>query len=601
MLNKTITLACALFGLLSAISLEAWLRSRISKNVTTTRTYNTVRNRSSEFWSNQYLPLIIMLAVVAAAIGFAVSPWNAAVFFGGAVLCYISVLLGSRTVVTGSISSADHAASGNIRESLRTAYRSAAVMGLFVTSFALIGLGLLFLFLDTDRLISLIASFGLGASITSLCLSLSGTAFSGAYSLSVKSDDFTDYTGMFIGSGSDFVETYILSACAAALLASVGVDTSGVTSTFTVSSAAKYPLVVLAAGIVASVIGILAYRGRVVKNPAAGLTAGNYIAAVIVLLVSLYFSKQVLQSYVYGFCVASGIVAAVIAGETAKLFSSDSALFKKNVPSARTVGASQSMIYSLSIGMMSVILPALLTTTAMVVAYKFANFYGIALAAVGINSMAGINSAVRGFTINTASSSEIASVIIDSDESPNPADVLLTASVRSDVIGKTYSAIATIITMTAMFTALSVVADSLAAYLLSTRVFIGLTTGAVFVFVCAGLIIRSIRLTGTVLRERLDNVNYYDEKHINTLRGLVPLYVASVIVPVLAGLLGGINTLTAFTCSVTVTGMCMLFAFNNSGRYFDRMATETLGNIIKVMVVAAIVFAPVFIKLGGAL
>ena len=600
MLNKTITLACALFGLLTAIALEAWLRSRITKDATTTKTYNTLRNRYSEYWSNQYLPLIVMLAVVAAAIGFAVSPWNAAVFFGGAVLCFVSVILGSRTVVTGSISSASHAASGDIRGSLRTAYRSAAVMGLFVSSFALIGLGSLFFFLNTGKLVSLIASFGLGASVTSLCLSLSGTAFSGAYSLSVKSDDYTDYTGMFIGSGADFVETYILSACAAALLASVGVDTSGVTSTFTVSSAAKYPLIVLAAGIVASVAGILAYRGRIVKNPAAGLTAGNYAAAVIVILVAMLFSNRVLQSYVYGFCVASGIIAALAAGETAKLFSSDGVIFKKNVPSPRTVGASQSMIYSLSIGMMSVVIPAAFTAAAMLVAFNFANFYGVALAAVGINSMAGINSAVRGFSINTASSSEIASVIIEGGSSPDPADVLLTASVRTDVIGKTYSAVATIITLTAMFTALSVIAGNIPTNLLSTSVFYGMTIGAVFVFASAGLIIRSIRMTATVLRDRLDKVNY-DEKHINTLRGLVPLYMVSFIVPGIAGFACGINGLIAFTCSVTVTGMCMLFAFNNSGRYFDRMATETLGNVIKVMVVAAIVFAPVFMKLGGAL
>ena len=178
MLDKILTLACALFGLLTAVSLEAWLRSRIAKNATTTDTYKTVRNRNSEYWSNQYLPLIVMLAVVAAAIGFAVSPWNAAVFFGGAVLCFVSVILGSRTVISGSISSSSLAASGDVRGSLRTAYRSAAVMGLFVTSFALIGLGSLFLFLDTEKLISLIASFGLGASITSLCLNLSGTAFS---------------------------------------------------------------------------------------------------------------------------------------------------------------------------------------------------------------------------------------------------------------------------------------------------------------------------------------------------------------------------------------------------------------------------------------
>ena len=457
---KYITLACALFGLLVAIGLEAWLRKSIVRNDKTAETYATVRSRSSEFLSIQLLPLALMIVVVGLAIGFGVGPLNAAVFIAGAILCFFSVSIGSRTVVTGSIAPSSLANEGDIRGALRTAYRSASVMGLSLSSLALIGIGLLFLFLDTDGIIKLIASLGLGASVTSLCIGLSGTAYSGAYALSVKSDDYTDYTGSFIGSGADFVETYVLSVCAAALLAGVAVDTSGVTSTFTVASAAKFPLIVFATGIVASVVGIFAYRGHIVKNPDAGITVGNYVAAAVVAVVAVLFSQVVLESYVYGICVAAGIAAALASGEISKSFSSDGKTFKKNVPSARTVGASQSMIYSLSIGMMSVIIPVAFTGVALIISYYFANYYGMALAAVGINSMAAINSTVRGFSINTASASEIVSASEEDTEGPTPADVLLTASVRTDVIGKTYSAVSTAVTLVAMYCALSIVGNS---------------------------------------------------------------------------------------------------------------------------------------------
>ena len=191
---KYITLACALFGLLVAIGLEAWLRKSIVRNDKTAETYATVRSRSSEFLSIQLLPLALMIVVVGLAIGFGVGPLNAAVFIAGAILCFFSVSIGSRTVVTGSIAPSSLANEGDIRGALRTAYRSASVMGLSLSSLALIGIGLLFLFLDTDGIIKLIASLGLGASVTSLCIGLSGTAYSGAYALSVKSDDYTDYT-----------------------------------------------------------------------------------------------------------------------------------------------------------------------------------------------------------------------------------------------------------------------------------------------------------------------------------------------------------------------------------------------------------------------
>ena len=595
---KIITLVCALVGLLSAVSLESWLRSRIVRNDTSAGTYAEVKSRYSEFWSIQYVPLLIMLALISAVLFFFVGHLNAAVFLGGAVLCFVSVLAGSVTVVTGSIAPSSIAVTGDIRNALKTSYRSAAVMGLFVTSIALVGLGVLFFFLDTEHLVSLIASFALGASVVSFCLGISGTAFSGAYALTVKSDDFTDYSGMFIGSGADHVETYILSACSAALLAEAGVDTSGVMSTFTAISAARYPLIIFAIGIVASLFGVMTYRGHVVKNPAAGLTAGNYVAAVIIIAVSLYFSNRILQSYVYSVCVGLGIAAALASAEAAKAHSADGIVFRRILPDVKKIGASQSMIYSLSIGMMSVVIPAVLTTVAMVIAYKFAGFYGIALASIGINAMAAVNCAVRGFAINTASASDIASLTDPDAESPNPADVLLTASTRSDAVGKTFSSISTYITLVAMFTAVSVVANNMSTNILSTPVYTGMMIGAVAVFVCAGLIIRSIRLTSQVLRGRMNDSDD-PEKRITALRGLFPIYVISLLVPLASGALGGVNGLIAFACSASITGMCVIFAFNNAGRFFDRTATETLGTVIKLMVAVTLVFAPVFMQFGG--
>ena len=595
---KIITLICALAGLLTALSLESWIRSRIVRNEVSAGTFAELKNRNREFWSIQYLPLAIMTVLIGAAIFVFVGHLNAAVFLGGAVLCLLSVVTGSLTVVSGSISSSSAAVSGDIRTSLKTAYRSASVMGLSVSSIALVGLGALFLFLDTDQLIKLIASFALGASLVSLCTGISGTAFSGAYSLTVKSDDFTDYTGMFIGSGADLVETYILSACSAALLADVGVNTSGVLSTFTASSAARYPLIVLASGIAASIIGIMLYRGKISKNPTAGLTAGNITAAVIIIAVSAFFSNVVLQSYVYAVCVAAGILAVLVTGEASKAYSVDGIVFRRNMPEARKAVAGQSMIYSLSIGMMSVIIPVAFTGVALIISYYFANYYGMALAAVGINSMAAINSTVRGFSINTASASEIVSASEEDTEGPTPADVLLTASVRTDVIGKTYSAVSTAVTLVAMYCALSIVGNSESANILTTSAFFGMIVGAVSVFIAGGLIIRSIKLTSVTLRDKLDDI-YNDEKNITFLRGLVPLYFLSILAPFAAGFGGGINGLIAFACACTITGMCILFTFNNSGKYFDRMATETIGTVLKIMVAFTLVFAPFFNSIGG--
>jgi hypothetical protein len=149
-----------------------------------------------------------------------------------------------------------------------------------------------------------------------------------------------------------------------------------------------------------------------------------------------------------------------------------------------------------------------------------------------------------------------------------------------------------------MYTALSVVANNPAINLLSTTVFTGNTIGAVSVFVCAGFIIRSIRLTSQVLRTRLSD-SYDPEKRITALRGLLPLFIISFAAPLAAVASGGVNGLISFSCAASVTGMCVIFAFNNAGKHFDRLATETLGTIIKLMVAVTLVFAPLFMEFGG--
>ena len=149
---KFITLICALTGLLTAVSLETWLRSRIVRNETSAETYAEVKSRNSEFWSIQYVPLVIALALLAVFLFVFVGHMNAAVFLGGAALCFVSVIAGSSTVITGSISSSSTAVSGDVRIALKTAYRSAAVMGLSVSSIALVGMGVLLFFFKRDHL-----------------------------------------------------------------------------------------------------------------------------------------------------------------------------------------------------------------------------------------------------------------------------------------------------------------------------------------------------------------------------------------------------------------------------------------------------------------
>ncbi len=594
---KLAAVICALFGLFVAVSLAAWLRKHTVKSKSNTYLYEDMRGRDSEFWKFQYLPLVSMLVVAGGAVWLAEDVRHAAVFLAGALLCYAAVLLASKTTTAGYVSSSSLAVSGNVRDSLKASYRSAAVAGLGVICCTLLGLCVLFVIFNTSQLIDYISSFTLGVAVVSLCLALSGNVYAISNSIVSGRDDSTYYTGMSIGIVSDYTQTYVLSACAALLLAGVGVDTSGITSTFTVASAAVYPLIILATGTASSALAVLSYRARVNKDPASGITAGNFVAAIITGAVSLYFSLRILQSYLYAFCVIAGIVSVLVPGEMLKSYSADGSIFKKYVPGAKSVGTSQSMIYSLSAGMISVIIPSVVTMAAMVVSYYFANYYGIALAAAGINSMAAVNSVAGMFTVNAANASDAAYAADPEVESPSPADVLLTASVRSSVTGRTYQAVSTTVTLIAVFAAVSIATGEHNKGLLNPAVFVGFFTGTILVFVLAGLIIRAVRLTGTVLRKTLDDPE--EDVYIKSLRGLAPVYVVAIAVPLAIGFIAGVSGLIAFIFTASITGVCLIYTFNNSGKYFDRMAVGTLGTVIKFMAALALVLAPFFMNHGG--
>ena len=92
-----------------------------------------------------------------------------------------------------------------------------------------------------------------------------------------------------------------------------------------------------------------------------------------------------------------------------------------------------------------------------------------------------------------------------------------------------------------------------------------------------------------------------EEKQIRNLRGIWVIYLLSFVVPLSAGFAGGVGGLISFACASGITGACLIFVFNGSGKYFDSISMETLGSVIRFMIAFAMVCAPVFTGFGGIL
>ena len=85
----------------------------------------------------------------------------------------------------------------------------------------------------------------------------------------VIADNVGDNVGDVAGMGSDLYESYCGSIISAITLAAVASSASG--GIFDEATAALFPLIMAAVGIIASVIGILLVRGKEGSNPANAL------------------------------------------------------------------------------------------------------------------------------------------------------------------------------------------------------------------------------------------------------------------------------------------------------------------------------------------
>ena len=580
MLEKVVTLACVLFGFLSAVSIESWLRRHHGNKQIASDVYTATLEKYSEFWLAQIIPIPLTVLVVGLlyAFGIGVTVSSVIAYLVGAFTCFISVFFGSRSFASGTISSSSILADGDIKSGMRSAYRAGAVMGLSVVTAGLATMSILFFLFKHDQFVNVAEGFALGAALTGFGIRLSGAILTSAHKLSETSELNIDYTGAFAAVGSDYAVTFILAVCSVVLLAEVGVDSSGVASTFTVSAAAKFPLVVVGAGIVASVIGIFALRVSTGKHSDYGFTIGSFIAGALVFAASIYFSIEILG---------------------AKYFAMNADVFRRNLPKTKDEDIDVPMLHGLSVGLISSFVPGLFTTIAIVLSYSIAKHYGVALAAVGVGSISAVNTAVREYATTLSSSCSFAENFDENaNENRGYYNILRRASAKSKAAGRSYSSVAAAFTLTALLMAFSFKSGNESVDLSDPVVFGGMIFGTVLILVFMGFLIRAILMsTSSMLDSAGESVEEY--RNILSVRGLIIIEVIAIASPVIVGFGMGAECVIGFMGACIVTGMALIFAFNNTGRYYDRIATDALSSVIKMMTAVAIACTPAFIQFGG--
>lgn len=597
---KIFTLICILAAALVTAFLVSWIKSRRGTGEEAARLYGIIKSRNANFWSFHYVSVLAAVIIVSAAVGAGIGWSQAAACLTGAVASFALLYTGSLAFVPGSSASFNEADRGDARSSVKASYRTGAVFGFVLSSAITACLLIAFISMKAETAINLTGSFALGTSLVAVLLHTGGDVYSSAYSQAVSRRDFTDRIGFFVGAGSDLIGSYVLAAAATIMLADVGVATSGVTSTFTAGTAARFVIAVYAAGIIGCSVGVFLQHAGLGSDLTRGADIGCIAAGVITIAITAYFSISMLQSILYAFAVGTGIVAGLVLTELNRFFANDSKIY---INAGKNLGKHSVVVFNAGSGMITTSISAVIILVSIIITNSMSGFYGFALCTSGLCSILATIAALSGLSTLSAQTSDIISSRISregEEDKEKMSDALAGVSVRNLNMANTYRAVAAFMSALAIFCVYAVSTDLESINILAVRVFCGIIVGACSAFVLTGMLISSVNITSRVA---LRDMGRSDDETGTTssLRGSLFPAIIAVLLPTIVGLFFGPASLAGFLEAIIVTGCFIVNASNNSGRYLENTAIQSLSSVIRMITVFSVVFLPVFTSVGGFL
>ncbi|MQG08685.1 MAG: sodium-translocating pyrophosphatase [SAR202 cluster bacterium] len=630
---------------------------------------DAIKAGAAAFLKREYLTLLPFVIIVAVLIGVLIdfyalgssTPGTAISYIAGAICSAVAGFIGMNIAVRANVRTAASAMHG-LNPALRVAFSSGSVMGLTVVGMGLIGVTVLWMIFQNT---SVIAGFGFGASSIALFARVGGGIFTKAADVGsdlvgkveagipeddprnpgVIADNVGDNVGDVAGMGADLFESYVGSIISAIALAAGSMALIS-------SKEALLPLMIAGAGIIASVLGTFLVRSSENANFGQLLWAlrkGIFSSAILVAIFSggiIYF-LEMSDGISLFICIITGLIAGTIIGTATEYYTSYEYKPTKNVAENAQTGAATVIISGFATGMMSTLIPVIAIGATILIAYELQEFYGIALAGVGLLSTLGITLATDAYGPVADNAGGIAEQAQLAPEVRQRTDALDALGNTTAATGKGFaigSAALTSLALLAAFAQAAGLFEGDGINILKHTTLAGLLIGAMLPFIFSALTMNAVgraafSVVNEVRRQFREIEGLLDGKatpdyercvDISTRGALKEMIIPgllAVIMPIAIGLLLGAEALGGMLIGSVASGFMIAITMASAGGSWDnakkyvelghyggkgsdshKAAVEgdvvgdpfkdtsgpSLNILLKLMAIVSLVFAPVF-------
>jgi len=426
----TLVIAASAVALVFAVFLARWVLARSRGTPEMQKISNAIQQGAEAYLARQYKTIALLSVVVAVLLGVGYGffrPTTAhdpvqnprtfalyvtASFLLGALSSGVAGYVGMWVSIRSNIRVAA-AAMTSLNDALQTALRGGAVSGLFTVAMSLLGVGGLFAALSAfppaglsaddwaQRIPFLIVGYGFGASFVALFAQLGGGIYTkaadvgadlvGKVEAGIPEDDprnpaviadlVGDNVGDCAGRGADLFESTAAENIGAMILGVLLHGAFGINGIL-------FPLVIMALGLICSIVGVMVVRTAEDADPMKALNRGYYVTAALVTVAFFFAARTLLNPagspdvwWHFFICGLIGIATSIAFVFITQYYTEYRYRPVLGIADASQTGPATNIIAGLAVGMESTVMPVITIGIAIIASYTLGRTSGLVNAA----------------------------------------------------------------------------------------------------------------------------------------------------------------------------------------------------------------------------